>query len=223
MYYPIAMFQADLKASGSPFPVIRSQHKAREDKWEYTERSLLNNDIEYMIVHPDAVVESRISNGMMKIGYGAYHTLVMPHMEFISLKVIKKLKKFEASGGKVIWVGEVPHSAEHAKNNTAVKAALKNTKPVSVQTLSSEIPTAKFSQFDIAFSPGTDQLYVGRFLKSKQPIYLLVNRQQEAINVSVSGTGSVKILNPSTGKIRVSTLPAQLPLQGVRSLILLPL
>ncbi|PHS14850.1 MAG: hypothetical protein COA78_05580, partial [Blastopirellula sp.] len=84
------------------------------------EETLLKGDIEYMIVHPEAVAEAAIKDGFMNIGYGSYHTLVMPQMEYIPLKVLEQLNLFEEAGGKILWVDDVPGAAEHAKNDEKV-------------------------------------------------------------------------------------------------------
>jgi len=102
LYYPIAMFQADLLASGERWGAINSRHNTRQQAWDRTEGALLTGDIEYLIVHPEGVAEAKIENGRMKIGAGSYHTLVMPQLEFLPLAVAKQLARFQTAGGKVI-------------------------------------------------------------------------------------------------------------------------
>jgi hypothetical protein len=228
LYYPIAMFQADLIASEKFWPQICDQHKERQHKWDNTEKALLGGDVEYMVVHPEAVAEAKIENGQMKIGYGSYHTLVMPQLDFIPITVMKQLNQFEKSGGEVIWVDKVPDGAEYEKNNTKVKKALKNAQKVGVDQLADMISNSYSPEFDLTFTPGTDQLTIGRFHKNGDQVYLLVNRMQEDITVEIegqrikSGDGKIKLLNPSTGEISEISLPARLPLEANRSIILMP-
>ena len=66
LYYPIAMFQADLLASEKFWPHIRDLHKDRQRDWDRTEKALIVGDIEYMIVHPEAVAEAEIVDGQMR-------------------------------------------------------------------------------------------------------------------------------------------------------------
>jgi hypothetical protein len=228
LYYPIAMFQADLKASDKFWPKICDQHKERQHKWDNTEKALLDGDVEYMIVHPEAVADADIENGKMKIGYGSYHTLVMPQLDFIPLAVVRQLKRFEKAGGKILWVDEVPRGAEYAKNDQKVKKSLQNAHKVGIDQIADLISNSYSSEFDLTFTPGTDQLTVGRFHKNSEQVYLLVNRMQKAISVDVQGhrvkggTGKIKVLDPSTGKISKVQLPAKLPLEANRSIILMP-
>lgn len=190
---------------------------------------MLGSDVEYMIVHPEAVAEAEILDGQMKIGFGSYHTLVMPQLDYIPLAVLEKLKRFEKSGGKILWIDQVPRLAEHAKNDQKVKNILKNADKVHVDQFAGLINNSYSPDFDLTFTPGTDQLTIGRFHKNDEQVYLLVNRMQEAISVFVLGQrvnnvdpGKIRVLDPSTGEIREVSLPASLSLEANRSLMLIP-
>lgn len=228
LYYPIAMFQADLLASNKFWPDIRDRHKDRQHKWDLTETALLNGDVEYMIVHPEAVAEAVIENGRMHIGHGAYHTLVMPQLEFIPHKVAVKLQRFEEAGGKVLWVDHVPRAAEHAKYDKKVEKILEGSRPVNIDQVADLINNSYSPSFDLVFSPGTDQLTVGRFHKNKAQVYLIVNRTQKAITIDIKGQRTkgtrdpIKVLDPSTGKIKPHALPAKLRMKANRALLLIP-
>ena len=97
LYYPIAMFQADLLASNQRWGNINKLHQKRQQAWDNTEKALLKGDIEYMIVHPEGVAQAQVAGdgkGLMKVGDGVYHTLVMPQMDFIPMAVAKTLVQF---------------------------------------------------------------------------------------------------------------------------------
>jgi len=226
LYYPIAMFQADLFASEKFWPHIRDLHKERQHDWDRTEKALLAGDIEYMIVHPEAVAEAEIAEGRMKIGYGSYHTLVIPQLDFIPLAVTEQLKRFEQAGGNILWVDQVPRGAEHTQNDPAVKAALQNARATRVDEIAGAITRSFSPEFDLTFTPGTDQLTVGRFHQNGKQVYLLVNRTQEVVSVGIIGHrndgGKIKVLDPSTGRITEASLPVRLPLEANRALMLMP-
>ena len=222
LYYPISLFQADLMASDSPWPVINQQHLDKQEAWDETELALINGDVSYMIVHPEAVAEATLQDGLMNIGYGAYHTLVMPHLDFLPLGVAQQIAAFQASGGKVIWVDRVPRGAEHAANDAAVNAILEQAAPTRMGSVAAAVGRSYSEEFDLKFSPGSDQLVVGRFRQNGKPVYFLVNRLQEEIPVKIIGKGQVKLLDPSTGKIKGVKLPAKLPLGATRALMLIP-
>ena len=222
LYYPIAMFQADLLASNQRWGAINKLHKKRQQAWDNTEKALLGGDIEYMIVHPEGVAEATIADGRMAIGRGSYHTLVMPQMEMMPLAVIKKLAAFQKDGGKVLWVDQVPDQAEHKKSDPAVKAAMAGAKPIRINQLAGAVPQSYSAEFALTFSQGPKTLTVGRFHQKGKQVYLLVNRLQKDISVEVKGQKSVQILDPSTGKIKKVSLPATLPIKAVRALMLIP-
>ena len=221
LYYPISMFQADLLASDAGWPSINKLHLDKQEAWDEIEQALLDGDIEYMIVHPEAVAAAELHDGSMKIGYGSYHTIVMPHLDFLPLDVLEQLTCFEQAGGTVIWIDRMPRGAEHAKNDAAVLAALQAAQAVDVDQITDIIKRSYSAEFDLTFTPGTDKLNIGRFLKNGEPVYLLVNRMQEELTVNVSGAGQVKLLDPSTGEISSITLPATLPVGATRALMLM--
>jgi hypothetical protein len=220
LYYPIAMFQSDLLASASGWPEINALHLEKQEAWDATELALINGDVEYMIIHPEAVVDATIVDGHLKIGYGSYHTLVMPHLDFLPLDVAQQLERFEKAGGKVVWVDRVPYGAEHVQHDAKVKAALENVRAVSLDAVARSIDRSCSPDFGLTFTPGTDQLMVGRFRQNGKPTYLLVNRVQEPISVHVKGSGKVKVLDPSTGNIRRVALPTNLRLEATRALMI---
>lgn len=228
LYYPIAMFQADLIASNKFWSKMVDLYTERQHKWDTIEKALMSGDVEYLIVHPEAVAEAQIKDGKMQIGFGSFHTMVMPQLDYIPLAVSENLKRFEESGGKVIWVDQVPYGAEQCQNDRKVLKNLKHAQIVKVNELSALIKNSYSPEFDLTFTPGTDQLTIGRFYKNDAQVYLLVNRLQQDITVDVDGqlahkTGAkIKLLNPSTGEISDIPLPSILKLEANRSLMLIP-
>jgi len=225
LYYPVAMFQADLLASAAHWTKIVEGHKERQSIWDELEKVLLDGDVEYMIVHPEGVAEAEIGDGLMKIGSGSYHTLVMPPLDLIPASVVQQLKKLEQAGGKVIWVNQVPRGAEYEADDPAVRAALQDAQAIPAEALAGAICNSFSPQFDLTFTPGTDQLAVGRFHKDGSPVYLLVNRMQESVPVAIQGgaTAQVQLLDPSSGEIRSVMLPAEPVLEANRALLLIPI
>jgi hypothetical protein len=228
LYYPISMFQADLLASARFWPFIVSENRERQALWDHTEKALLEGDIEYMIVHPEAVADAQITDGRMTIGFGSYHTLVMPQLDFIPLAVIEQLERFKQSGGKILWVDQVPRGAEHVGNDEAVKTVLQTAQFISIEEIAESIEKSYSPEFDLTFTPGTDKLTVGRFHQKAEQVYLLVNLEQEDILVDIQGrrvkggNGKVTMLDPSTGKISTVSLPARLTLEANRSILVIP-
>ena len=142
------------------------------------------------------------------------------------MAVAEKLKQFEQSGGKVLWIDQVPGGAEHENNNPVVNAYLKTAEVTPVKHLAESIAQSCSPEVDLSFTPGTDQLTVGRFLKDGDQVYLLVNREQEGIQVQVKGNRKgkeqIKVLDPSTGNIGEIPLPAKLTLEANRAMMLIP-
>ncbi len=181
-----------------------------------------------MVVHPEAVAEAEIKNGHMKIGYGSYHTIIMPQMEFIPLDVTQQLDRFEKAGGKILWIDMVPGASEYAMNDKKVKTLLDDARSISIDEIKGSIERSYPEDFDLHFDPGKDEINAGRFIKEGKQIYLLVNREQKDILIEVQGqreedgNGKIRVLDPSTGGINKVSLPVKLQLEANRSIVLMP-
>jgi hypothetical protein len=122
----------------------------------------------------------------------------------------------------------VPRAAEHARNDQKVAKILQNTHSVAVDQIADLINNSYSPEFDLNFSPGTDQLTVGRFHRNGEQVYLLINRNQEDIFINIEGQRTegkldqIKVLDPSTGKINKVSLPAQLQMKANRALLIIP-
>lgn len=222
LYYPIAMFQADLIADKVFWPKISAKYRDRQGRWDAIEKTLLGADIEYMIVHPEGVASAEIIDGRIKIGTGVYNTLVMPELDFIPKSVSDQLRIFEANGGKVLWINQIPHGAEKIKNDSAVKANLKNAESISVRQLEKLMSNLRAEEQSLIFSYGKNKLSVGRFRKEDKKIYLLVNRGEKTTFVEVSGEiKDATLLNPEDGEMDTLEVPCKIKIGGLRSVILI--
>lgn len=224
LYYPIAMFQADYRPSRQFYNTSLANYRKRQREWDATEQALREADIECALVHPDAVAESVVAGGTMKIGYGSYRYLIMPQMDLIPLPVLKKIQAFESGGGTVLWVDTQPQAGAYAREDAAVVAALKDVNVIRPADLAARIPGPYAARFDLRFEPGPGRLAVARFQRDSQPVYFLVNRTDQPIKVAVhSPAGArVKVFDPTTGNIADITLPTERGLGAFGSLLVLP-
>ena len=220
LYYPIAMFQSELMAADDRWGNINQRHNNRQQAWDNTEKALLGGDIEYMIVHPDGIEEAKVKGGQMAIGRGSYHTIVIPQMDMLPLAVAEKLVEFKKSGGKVLWADKAPTLAEYKKNDPTIKNALAGAVATPTNQIASSIPQSYSPDFSLSFSPDPKTMAVGRFHSKGKKVYLLVNRQQKNITAKVTGKGKISVLDPSTGKIKRVNLPAELPIEPIRALMI---
>jgi hypothetical protein len=225
LYYPIAMFQAEFLPSKLFHNTSLRTYAKRQRAFDDTEKAMQEADISYIIVHPEAVAQSVINEGKMKIGWGSYRYLVMPQMEFLPLPVLDKIQEFEKSGGTVLWVDTKPKYGTYAKEDAQVEEALKKKDVITPSTLASHITNPYPDDFNLHFQPGLPQLSVARFRRGDQPLYLLVNRRGDPIKATVSDSPveNMTVYDPITGIISKTGLKqASLKIGGYSSLFLTP-
>ena len=223
LYYPIAMFQADFRPSRQFHNTSLAGYRKRQSAWNATEQALRAADLECTIVHPDAVAQSAVADGTMKIGYGSFRYLIMPQVDFVSLSVLEKIQAFEAGGGTVLWVDTKPQAGAYAREDACVADALKEVKAIRPADLAARITQPYAADLNLRFEPGPDRLAVARFRRGGQSLYYLVNRTDQPIKAAVHSTvgARVEVLDPTTGNIAAITLPTVMEVGAFRSLVVL--
>jgi hypothetical protein len=223
LYYPIAMFQADFRPSRQFHNASLAGYRKRQSAWNATEQALRAANLESTIVHPDAVAQSAVAAGTMKIGRGSFRYLIMPQVDFVPLSVLEKIQAFEAGGGTVLWVDTKPQAGAYARQDAQVAAALKAVKIVRPADLAARIPQPYPAEFALRFEPGPDRLAVARFGRGDRSLYYLVNRTDQPIRAAVHSTvgARVEVLDPTTGNIAAITLPTVMEVGAFRSLVVL--
>lgn len=224
LYYPIAMFQADYRPSKQFWNAVLPTYEKRQKAMDNTEVALREAGITFTLVHPEAVAQSAVAGGAMKIGSGSYRYLVMPQMEFLRVAVLDKIKAFEAGGGTVLWLDSKPQHGEYAREDAAVAAALKTAKVLRPADLAAHIPSPYPAKFNLQFETGSARPAIARFQREDQPIYLVVNQTDQPLKASVLAAmaAKVRVFDPTTGNIKPIALPADLEIGGFGSLLLLP-
>jgi len=77
---------------------------------------MLDNQIDYDAIGPDAFLQSDCSGGTIKIHAENYRVLVLPSISMITLEAAKQIEKFYETGGTVVAINKVPLSSVHGKN-----------------------------------------------------------------------------------------------------------
>ena len=221
LYYPIAMFQADYHPTHQHWTKIVPLHEERQQAWDRVEKTLLEADLDYQIVHPEAVAKAEIRAGTLRIGSGIYRYLVMPQMEILPLAVLETLCAFEAGGGTVLWVDTKPAFGAYAHEDEEVRQWAADVVTIAAGELPGLIVRPYDASFDLEFEPGPYDLPLARFRKDGRRIYYLVNRKEAPMTARISATraGTVTLLDPATGTITEAALPAEVAIKAYDSLL----
>lgn len=222
VYYPIAEFQSEYKASPDPFTRTVLRYKERQGSFDNTMKAILNAGFDFNILHPEAVKNAEIKDGALGVGDYAYRYLVMPGMEIMPLAVMQKLNRFEQSGGTVLWIDDRPIAAECAENQAAVLQLAGIGAVVGNSGLVNMLREPYDTEFCLKILNDPKEVSVARFNRNDQKLYYLVNRKQKPVTARINAPSSVNIrcYDPFSGKITVLTSPAEIKLKEYGSIIL---
>ena len=152
VYYPVNMFQADYLPRKKHWSQIVPFHQGRQYAWDRVGETLEKADIDYQIVHPEAVRDAEIDGDLLKIGTGAYRYLVLPQVEFISRDVLEKIRLWESQGGKAIWVGSVARQGIRPEEDAEVARLAKPYLPAPVEDIAPRITNPYGEAYDLTFN-----------------------------------------------------------------------
>ncbi len=223
LYYPIAMFQADYRPSNRHWPQVAGEYRDRQEAWDRTEAALLDGDLDYHIVHPEAVADATIRDGVMTIGSGSFRYLIMPQMEVLPLAILEQIEAFEAGGGTVLWVDAKPEAGAYAHEDAVLAQHMDGVATVPVENLTGIIERPYDAAFDLSFAPGPTVMPVARFSREGKRIYYLVNRSGEHLEAEVTAERSqrITVLDPVTGAITDRELPTTIEIDAFNSMLIM--
>ena len=84
--------------------------------YNMVQEMLLDNQIDYDIINPDALKKSDCSAGTIKIHDENYKVLVLPSINMITAETAKQIEKFYDSGGIVLAFNKIPFKSMRGNN-----------------------------------------------------------------------------------------------------------
>lgn len=132
VFYPVDSVRAAYDATVDHFDYNGLDEAAKINRvMQETCYSILRSGYDFTVLDDQSVSSSAPKDGKMKIGLGSYSVIIMPNVTVISCDAYEKLKDFEASGGKVIWLNRTPQICCDARE-TARFSALRSSYKCSV-------------------------------------------------------------------------------------------
>jgi hypothetical protein len=199
VYYPINTAQAysiPSKNQSVPVPTTDPQSVISSLCLKLNQAQM-----DYLVVDNDFIREASIGDGTLYNDRVSFNTVCMPAVEVMPLDVFNKLKAFEESGGKVIWVGSVPTVADKLADTPELKALTSNIKSVSAQKAVSDLEDTNSPKLEIKKSTST--LFVGTYILDDAPMYWLYNNNgvKKELKISYDGALAFDIYDPKSGEI----------------------
>lgn len=225
VYYPIASMQAKLMAG-----VVREGDVYQLDiSFNTLCKGLIENGLDYNYIDEAAIAGATLSNGSLVCGDAAYSILLMPFVESMSLQTMEKLERFEAQGGKIIWINQLPSFATDYENTEKLLQKTKKYEKYvaayddSAATLKNIADLVK-SCIDYGYTVqrSNNGIYVSPYAKDNRTILFIANSfpSDGKITVSFGKNESFCVYDPYTGGIRSYTGETKLDCPAYRGLLL---
>jgi hypothetical protein len=210
VFYPIHSLWGEFIPTDDIAQSFRLSKKAKRINNEFGEVSheLLANQLDFDYLDDQAVLESQIEDGSMKITGEAFNCMILPNAYVISAEVYKKIEAFVNSGGSLIALGGLPDTGM-TKDETRIiheisQRLKKSGKIAIVENISNVIKSVKeFSDADLSLNLSCGELHYVHRQKDGKDIYFVSNSLDESISreITFKCTGSPSIWHPTTGEI----------------------
>jgi hypothetical protein len=221
MYYPIETFQANYVVSPEPWNKIIRKYEYLQKILDRMASGMLKNGLDFNYLTADAILNGKIKNGYLEVGSHCYYSIVMPHVEVIPLKVLKKLVECSKAGVNILWVDAIPSlgisNYEHQQIKKLASSFRLNEQPLD------ELKMIKNHNFKVDIESDNSKITIGKYSRDKNRIYFIVNDSGKDINVDMKSEkcNIVKIYNPVDGNIMEEKLPLKKKIGRYESLFVL--
>ena len=190
---------------------------------------MIENGLDYNYIDEVAIAGATLSNGNLVCGDAAYSIVLMPFVESMSLQTMEKLERFEAQGGKIIWINQLPSFATDYENTEKLLQKTKKYEKYvaayddSAATLKNIADLVK-SCIDYGYTVqrSNNGIYVSPYAKDNRTILFIANSfpSDGKITVSFGKNEPFRVYDPYTGVIRSYTGETKLDCPAYRGLLL---
>ncbi len=228
LYYPIETFQSLFLPSAKSFGDWlgeRPEAAAGHDVQEKVIRSLYRNGCDFSWLDGDAVLRAEIRDGRLVIGAHTYTTVIMPRVELLPLAVLEKLRRFEAAGGRVLWVGLLPRLGDAVEEHERVRAAVASSRALAPEAVVENLGEPYPTDFRLRLDGRPDGLFITRWLQKGRRMNYVVNAayRSQSVMMRLEGQpeGKLGVYDPADGSMAVRGVSDPLTLEPNTSLFLI--
>ncbi|MBE6616286.1 MAG: hypothetical protein E7631_13385 [Ruminococcaceae bacterium] len=218
LFYPIATVQALHNADFDHSSTSGGNTEAVELNRQYAKlcKSLLENHVLYTVIDDESLRGAALTeDGFMRIGNGAYRTIILAWTQYISAEAMEVLTEFSSLGGNVLFVGEIPAYSTGTDGDEEV-AAMTNALAEghfynkAGTTVIRELAALANNRLTLQGNKNIsmDALFCGDFHTDDKEITMLANSTSADGSVTVSWTdgytGSYTVYYPGSGNIETA-------------------
>jgi hypothetical protein len=210
VFYPIHSLWGEFIPTDDIAQSFRLSKKAKRINNEFGEVSynLLANQLDFDYLDDQAVLESQIEDGSMKITGEAFNCMILPNAYVMPAGVYEKIEAFVNSGGSLIALGGLPDTGM-TKDETKIIREIsqrleKSGKIAIVENVSDVVKFAgEFSDADLSLDIACRELLYVHRQKDGKDIYFVSNSLDESISreITFRCIGKTSIWHPTTGEI----------------------
>lgn len=199
MYYPIESAQAlHTPIHGNCGDFAPAIHEIQNCMKNLT-LGLYQHQLDNTLVDHQWMREAVIGkDGTLSCNGVTISVMLMPCVSVLPLDILEKLLAFEQAGGKLIWAQQKPQMGETMQEHDRVQA-LAEAISISQDALAETIAAVSYELK--ATSTQQDTLFVSRYTKDGEEIYYILNSSPQANQVTLSGEGTLQIIDNRTGDI----------------------
>ena len=227
MYYPIETFQSRYIPSPKVFgawlqdqPEVAAGHETQE----HLARTLYQQGCGFSWLDAEAVLRAEFCDGRLVIGGHRYTTIIMPRVELLPLAVLRKLQRFEAGGGRVLWVDSLPRLGDTPDEHAQVRAAVSASRVISADDVVANLGPAFPEDFRLRLDGRPEGLFITRWRQHGRRVNFVVNAAYEPLtaNLRLDGQpdGELWVYDPVDGSIARRRAEGSLTLEPNRSVFL---
>jgi len=175
-------------------------------------RELLANQFDFDYLDDQAIMESVINEGNLRIKMEAFRCLVLPETRIIPLSTYRKIADFVSDGGYLVVFGELPQlgmNEQETKDVIQLSVLMRQSKNVTIVTQIGQIQQAVKGYVvpDLSLYKPCRELFYDHRTDDHSDIYYLINLSDQPVEreATFRTSGNIEIWNPLNGEI----LPAQ--------------
>lgn len=196
IYYPINTNQAYTK----PSRTASVGDAPKTSCISNVAKKLYESSLDFTVADNVFFEEAKVVNGRIFTDTISFTAVIVPGAEIIPLSVMKKLREFEESGGKVVWIGSVPSLADRFGDTGELSGLTSGLTAMSEDEAVAKVKAE--TDLGITISGGEDHIYLGKYILDGNDAYWIFNYGSGNTSVTVcSDAAGYDVYDPENGEI----------------------